>query len=228
MYPHRIRLRGPWECEPVVAGAFMPRRIIMPARWHDAGLAGTTGEARFTRKFGYPGRADETEHIWITCDGVTGLRQVSLNGVRFVSELRTEFDFDATAVMAARNHLEVIIHGEGEDAGLWGEVAMEIRKDAFLADVRLEQIDGIWHVLGQAVGVADRELELYTLIDNRNADYRIIAPSVAGKPFFVPLPTISSANHAVRIELINVSTVWYAVEIPIPHWRNAGGCDITD
>ncbi len=218
MYPHRIRLLGPWECEPMVASAFVSRRVIMPARWHAAGLAGYAGEARFTRKFGFPGRADETEHIWITCNGVTGFVQASLNNQLFTRGPATTFSFDATAVMAARNQLEVVIQGDSDDAGLWGEVAMEIRKDAYLLDVRMERIAGVWHAMGRAVGFADRELELYTLIDNRNADYRTIAPSPAGEPFIVPLPLISSANHAVRVELIHVSTVWYAVEIPIPHW----------
>ncbi len=228
MYPHRIRLRGPWECEPATAGAFVPRRVNMPSRWHDAGLAGFVGEARFVRKFGFPGRADESEHIWITCDGITGFVQARLNSHLFETGPASTFAFDGTPAMLARNQLEILVHGERDDAGLWGEVAMEIRKDAFLADVKLERIDGVWHGVGRAVGVADRELELYTLIDNRNADYRTIVPTPAGTVFAFPLPTLASANHGVRFELIHVSTVWYAIEIPIPHWRDANGCDITE
>src|SRR5207248_7895299 len=79
MYPHRIRLRGPWECEPIepsplVGQAFqpdcqarkpdlrdgegrvLPHRVILPCRWIDAGLVDFQGSVRFTRKFGYPGR----------------------------------------------------------------------------------------------------------------------------------------------------------------------------
>src|SRR5262245_36216308 len=57
MYPHRIRLRGPWEHEP---------------------LPDTTG-TRHRRRFGYPGQIDATERVWITCEGVTGRATVTLN-----------------------------------------------------------------------------------------------------------------------------------------------------
>jgi len=68
MYPHRIRLRGPWECDclvsPLSQGAapgFVPshpplspeyrgreketRRVTMPSRWLDAGLGDFRGTA---------------------------------------------------------------------------------------------------------------------------------------------------------------------------------------
>src|SRR5260370_41437924 len=78
VYPHRIRLRGPWECEP--QGGPPARRVIMPCRWLEAGLADFHGAARFTRSFGYPGNVDDSEHVWLTCDGCTGCRGVRLNG----------------------------------------------------------------------------------------------------------------------------------------------------
>ena len=34
------------------------RRITMPCRWAEAGLAGFRGSVRFIRKFGYPGKAE--------------------------------------------------------------------------------------------------------------------------------------------------------------------------
>ena len=47
MYPHRIRLRGPWECEPLAraGGGPLPPpcRITMPCRWGEAGLADFAG-----------------------------------------------------------------------------------------------------------------------------------------------------------------------------------------
>src|SRR5207247_9215684 len=61
MYPHRIRLRGPWQCEPIDGPP--PRRVIVPCGWIEAGLAGFHGLARFTRRFGYPGNVDDTEQI---------------------------------------------------------------------------------------------------------------------------------------------------------------------
>src|SRR2546423_196049 len=46
MYPHRIRLRGPWECEPLEsAGGTLPppSRVTMPCHWHETGLSDVAG-----------------------------------------------------------------------------------------------------------------------------------------------------------------------------------------
>src|SRR5438034_10858046 len=83
IYPHRIRLRGPWECEPLAARAGTPlpgrRRVTMPGRWGELGLPGFAGMVRFLRKFGYPGRIDDYERMWLTCEGLEGTAEVVLN-----------------------------------------------------------------------------------------------------------------------------------------------------
>src|SRR5262249_56300484 len=58
-YPHRIRLRGPWEHEPLLAaveGAPLPPpgSLRLPARWADGPLATFTGPVRLRRHFAYP------------------------------------------------------------------------------------------------------------------------------------------------------------------------------
>jgi hypothetical protein len=213
MYPHRIRLRGPWECEPL-ASDLLPRRVFMPSGWLDAGLAGFRGKACFSRKFGYPGNADPaTEHIWLTCDGLSGCRTIVLNGKTLSEDACTSFSFDVTKLLAQRNKLDVTIEGTNETEGLWGEVALEIRKDAYLSKVRVERADAAVRIVGRVVGIADRPLELYTMIDGKHADYRTIAPTDAGAPFEID---IADANAlSVRLDLIHVSTIWYAVELPL-------------
>src|SRR6266852_322903 len=99
-YPHRIRLRGPWDCEPLHGPA--PRRVVMPCCWSDADLADFHGLARFTRKFGYPGRVDDSEHVWLTCAGVTGCTEVRLNGQLLTSDPCTTFAFDVTPILRER------------------------------------------------------------------------------------------------------------------------------
>src|SRR5579864_6240669 len=94
IYPHRIRLRGPWECEPlarfvaradggmdtVTAGLPVKRRVLMPCRWGAAALHDFAGQVRFRRRFGYPGRLDPHERVWLTFGGVDQSAQVTLNG----------------------------------------------------------------------------------------------------------------------------------------------------
>lgn len=223
MYPHHIRLRGPWDAEPLGPLAPPVRRVTMPCRWIDAGLAGFRGVVRFTRKFGYPGKADpDLEHIWLTCAGCTGCRQVTLNGhtlgqVTRPTDLQA-FAFDVTSLLRDRNQLEIDVEARTDDAGLWDEIALEIRKDAYLVDVRAVRGESAVIVTGLVMGVALRPLELYTLVDARHVDYRTIEPRETGEPFRIELADVIGEN--VRVELIHISEIWYVVELPISHWKS--------
>jgi hypothetical protein len=185
-------------------------------------LAGYRGRARFIRKFGYPGNADPaTEHLWLTCDGVAGCVSVRLNDCVLTVQPCTRFAFDVTRLLSARNRLEVMIDGVTETEGLWGEVALEIRKDAYLADVAVQRDSAALVIVGAVVGTAPQRLELYTLVDGRHADYRTIMPSESGEPFHIDLAEFDGSAQSVRLDLIHISEIWYAVELPIPPWATA-------
>jgi beta-galactosidase/beta-glucuronidase len=142
MYPHRIRLRGPWECEPLarfVIGADgrkeeiatnlpAPRKMTMPCRWSEGGLNDFSGRVRFRRHFGYPGRIDDNERVWLTFAGVEEKAEIWLNG-QFLGRQEDAgmFEFDVTKILDVRNDLRVEVEGESETGGLWGDVALEIR-----------------------------------------------------------------------------------------------------
>jgi hypothetical protein len=209
MYPHRIRLRGPWECD--ATGS----RVTMPGRFADIGLTGVRGEVRFTRKFGYPGKADpEFEHLWLTCEGCTDCRAVRLNGTLLSEAPGESFAFDVSRLLGERNLLEITIDSTSDAAGIWGDAALEIRKDAYLSNVRVEPVGPTLIVTGAVVGTGPHPLELYTLLNQRHADYRTIAPCPAGTPFRIELADVPPQVENVRVELIYVSEIWYAVEVP--------------
>ena len=140
MYPHRIRLRGPWECEPlarlvttpegqktVTTDLPAPCRVTMPCRWKDGGLKGFAGRVRFLRHFGYPGRIDENERVWLTFGGVEGATEIWLNGQFLGRQEETRpFEFHITSLLRGRNELQVEVEGS-ETGGIYGEVALEIR-----------------------------------------------------------------------------------------------------
>src|SRR6266446_4224520 len=142
MYPHRIRLRGPWECEPLarfVMGADgrkeeiatnlpSPRKITKPCRWNEGGLNDFSGRVRFRRHFGYPGRVDDNERVWLTFAGVEATAQIWLNG-QFLGRQTgpRPFEFEVTKLLGNRNDLRVDIKGDSIKGGLYGEVALEIR-----------------------------------------------------------------------------------------------------
>src|SRR5260370_35259247 len=118
MYPHRIRLRGPWECEPlarfvigtdgrketVTTNLPAPLRMTMPRRWSEAGLNDFSGRVRFCRHFGYPGRLDEHERVWLTFAGVDATAEIWLNG-QFLGRLEGSrpFHFEVSKLLGNHN-----------------------------------------------------------------------------------------------------------------------------
>jgi hypothetical protein len=197
MYPHRIRLRGPWEGGPV---GETPRRVTVPCNLADWNW--TAAPVRLMRKFGYPGRIDAHERVWLTVEGLSGRGAITLNGKALGEAVDSPFERDVTSLLLPHNQLEVTMQGSR-----LGEVAMEVRATAFLQGVKVCRRQGILDVSGLVAGTCDRPLELYILVDRRNAWYQTIG---AGESFKAELP---EQGQSVRVELINVSTVGYAVEI---------------
>ncbi len=227
-YPHRIRLRGPWECEPLLCFATSgtaedplpePCRMTMPCRWQDGGLAGFAGRVRFTRRFGYPGNIDACERVWLTFAGVDGTVTVSLNDRLLGEHAETAgpFEHDVTELLATRNRLVVEVEAHTDRGGLWGEVALEIRRTAFLRAVRA-WVDSarMLQVSGEVVGTSERPLDLYVLLDGVNVAYTTVEAAPAGRAFQViaapPNAGRVASGSDVRIELVDAATVWYRVE----------------
>jgi hypothetical protein len=185
-YPHRIRLRGPWRSEPLGSGA------------------------RRSRRFGYPGRIDDDERVWLTFAGAAGRVAVSLNGQALGTHQGVaDFEHEVTALLAARN--EVVMEVADGDAS-WAEVAMEVRRTAFLRGVRATAEAGQMRVVGEVVGTAARPLELYVLLDGHTTHYTTIEPAETGRPFEV---TAVNSGRWLRVELIDGGSVWYVVEMPV-------------
>jgi len=115
MYPHRIRLRGPWECESL------------------------TGKVRHKRHFGRPGRLDEHERVWLTISGSDATAEVWLNGqhLGWSVEETKYFECDVTGRLLHGNDLTVETAAANGNAGARGEVSLEIRCTAFLRAVRI-------------------------------------------------------------------------------------------
>lgn len=218
-YPHRIRLRGPWECIPIESsGAVlpMPRRVTMPGRFQDHGLAAFAGRVRYLRTFGYPGQIDEHERIWMTCAGLEGAAEIQLNGEVLAKDHTGPFAFDVTRHMKLHNRLEVTIAADSASGGLCGEVALEIRCSAYLCDMQARRLaDGAVLVTGRVTGTCDAALELYGLVDRSHVHYEQIEPRPEGTPFRFVVPPRQTPVQGVRVDLVHVSTVWYTWETSI-------------
>jgi beta-galactosidase/beta-glucuronidase len=132
--PHRIRLRGPWDCQPLsrIGGGTLPGplRMALPCRWDEGGLADFAGHVRFTRRFGLPTNLDATEQVWLVFQGVDETASVTLNGTLLGTHENADepFAFAVTPLLKARNDLQVDVECSNTRGGLWGEVALEIRE----------------------------------------------------------------------------------------------------
>jgi len=246
MYPHRIRLRGPWTCEPLFRFALAPDgrwqrssenlpppfRLTVPGRWRDAGLHDFRGGVRFVRPFGYPGRIDEFERVWLTFGGLEGRATVTLNdqSLGSIDGGTGPSEFEITGVLRPRNVLGVEVESLEPLGGLWGEVALEVRATAFLRDVRFECLSDQLTARGLVVGEATSQLplELYLFAGDRFLTYERVQPAPGGQPFTLtgdfagqewpsPLP--------VRVELIDAAVIWYVVAGTVvgPHSNPAAG-----
>ena len=228
MYPHRIRLRGPWECEPLLrldnAEQLLPPsyRMPMPCRWSEGGLAGFIGRVRFRRSFGYPGRIDSHERVWLTFAGISGTAEVRLNN-QSLGRIDSASEFEVTPLLRTRNAMTVELDITAEQEGLWGEVALEVRCTAFLRDLRYFAIlrgDSVdLRVSGQVAGLAERPLELYLLLHRSVVGYQTATALAEGQPFEIAAPGLPFEKWRgldgqpqalpVQVDLVNGAIVWY-------------------
>ncbi|NBO93607.1 MAG: hypothetical protein EBV06_15045 [Planctomycetia bacterium] len=196
MYPHRIRLRGPWQwIQGTASGS-----LVLPGS-----LEGIIGQVKYRRRFGYPGTIDAHERVWLLLDrGV-----VSLNG-ESLGEGRA---FEITSRLRPRNELVI-----ETDSFTPGEVSLEIRAAAYLADVVYRGNE----VLGRVVGEAAQSLDLYLIADRHTIAQTSVQPSAEGTPFALCVSEAialtergGSDLQEIRVELVNGAVIWYLVSLRI-------------
>lgn len=205
VYPHRIRLRGPWEQADGSRG-----RITMPCRGGD--LGNDTGPVRLARRFGLPRKLDPHERVWLTLHGVHDLAGLWLNHHSLACEHGTA-EFEITALLETRNELRLEMARPPGEILLWEEIALEIRCTAYLQDIHLAvepSAEGpVLHACGSVVGSAEQPLEVYVLHQNRTVAYQ---PVEAGQRFAAGSEPLGEPLGAVRIELVCGAVVWYTWE----------------
>jgi hypothetical protein len=222
MYPHLIRLRGPWQCEVLNGQPHSSHHHPMPACWETLGLAGFEGRVRFTRRFGYPGQIDSEERVWLTFADLACPCAVSLNGSLLVETASTTpwLELDVTSLLQPRNELRLEMTGPIRGEQPWTEVALEVRCLAFLRGVEIMTVpvEGQveLEVRGEVVGAADRPLDLYVILDRSPSAYDRVQPRPEGQPFTLrcrelPPERMAGQPMRVQIDLVSGATVWYTL-----------------
>lgn len=210
MYPHYIRLRGPWVCEPFGENAPPKTRMSIPCRWDEGGLKGFIGKVRFRRRFGKPRRLDPHERVWLKMEGISGHGRVLLNETSIGEVSTTESEWDVTPLIGDRNELVVEIESTTSPGGITGEVALEIRTTAYMRGVKFQALtDGRWQVHGEVVGSFEQPMELYLIVGRRTAAYKQLP--VSGRFELTADESAADSTAEVRLDLVAGASVLYAV-----------------
>jgi hypothetical protein len=187
--------------------------MTIPCRWAEGGLDGFAGRVRFRRRFGCPTNLDADERVWLTLDAVADRAELTLNGTPLGGG-GGPLAFEVTALLRPRNELVIEVEG-GEAGGLCGEVALEVRRTAFLRGLRVEADPGdatAIRVAFEVVGGAGRPLELYVLADRRTAAYAATTPTPEGRPVSFVVPREPAGRSVeVQVDLVGGAEVWYTV-----------------
>lgn len=180
-YPHRMRLRPPWQSERTEHGV------------------------RLSRRFGKPTTLDEFERLWLTCDRFDGPATVSLNGdhIGSVADGSEGFAFHVTDRVLPRNEIAIDLTSE---SSVLGEVALEVRCPAWLSDLRTDFSDPPL-LDGTVIGESASDLEIYAIADRSTVGYLSIAPFRDACQFELSLE-IEGRPRSLRVELVHGAVVW--------------------
>jgi beta-galactosidase/beta-glucuronidase len=152
--PHIIRLRGPWELQPLarwqvaddgtlaeIADPLPPGgRLAMPSDWSKLLGPDFHGRVRHLRRFARPTGLDSGERVWLVCDGAADAATIALNGAPLgaIPGTNQPTRFDVTERLLPRNELVIDVDfpsaktaqqtptTETNCGGLTGEVQLEI------------------------------------------------------------------------------------------------------
>ncbi|MBY0229463.1 MAG: hypothetical protein K2W96_09305, partial [Gemmataceae bacterium] len=169
------------------------------------------GPAAFTRRFGYPGRIDDHERVWLVIEGLAAPAAVSLNGEPLG---RWEGETDITRRLAARNELAIATDSGG--APPWAEVALEVRATAWLRRLSLGRSAAGIEAAGEAVGGPAEPLDVYLIAGRRTVAYLSLIPSAQGTPFRLAGLPEEGEDGPARVELVRGAVVWYSAPLEGP------------
>jgi hypothetical protein len=173
-YPHRIRLRGPWECEPIARSVRRPdgsaaeaidalpppRRVSIPADWGADLGPEFRGRVRYRRRFNHPATLDPHERAWLVIEGTDPSALVELNGLPLgvVRGYALAVEWDVTRAIARTNELtlEIDLPADGPAAAAPLRPGRQHQPGGPVGEVALE-VRGTAYIERLAVWVSDAE-----------------------------------------------------------------------
>lgn len=190
----RTRLRRDGSIEEVDGAVSPALKMMMPCRWEQAGLGPFQGRVRFRRSFGWPKELAGYERLWLVVGAADYFAKVILNDQPLGEHAGAfdPFEFEITALVKERNELVIDVdcpvadplaqrewlwRGRlGTGGGLWGTVALEVRRESFLKLARVAatfdgHLGGL-EISGEICAQQDQANDLSVRLGNRELTYR--------------------------------------------------------
>jgi beta-galactosidase/beta-glucuronidase len=128
---HTIRLRGPWQIEPLTGlGPTTPVETTVPGDWSAALSADFRGSARYSRRFGLPTNLSPAERVSLVVEQVHWQATITLNGQLLGTQTAADGvrKYDVTQLLQLRNGLQIVVEVPADQTGpgSLGEVRLEI------------------------------------------------------------------------------------------------------
>ncbi|MBL8829269.1 MAG: hypothetical protein JNM18_19960 [Planctomycetaceae bacterium] len=131
---HTIRLRGPWEYEPLSRGGLgdLPAsgRAQMPCDWSSILGVDFRGRVYFRRRFNRPGQLDPHEQVWLVIEHQAELLGIRLNDqpLNCLVDNAQQVACEITGQLASHNELRIELSRDTAESANWlSEVRLEIR-----------------------------------------------------------------------------------------------------
>lgn len=134
---HTIRLRGPWQIEPLTGSEpsvpleiTTPLEATVPGDWYATLGENFRGSARYSRRFGLPTNLAPEERVSLIVEQVHWQATITLNGQLLGTQTAADGvrKYDVTQLLQLRNGLQIVVELPAEQTGpgSLGEVRLEI------------------------------------------------------------------------------------------------------
>ena len=179
------------------------RRVTVPCDLAQWGF--TNVPVVLTRKFGYPGRIEAHERVWLTLAESVGTAAITLNGQLLGEAQAAPFESDVTSLLGPAISLKSGFGGKRWRSGHGGS-GQRLSQGREGPPRRRKALRGrhCGRHLRATPGV---------VCPCGRAPCALIERSTPAQSF---KETLDEDGQTARVELVNVSQVWYVVEIPIP------------
>jgi hypothetical protein len=212
MYPHRIRLRGPWTLK-TETGHVLSLNVRDGSNTE---LDPTPSAIQLSRRFSWLQPLQAQERLWLVLEH-SAVAKATLNDsaleLAAIADGHQECEVTSLTQRSNLLALHVAPHQAPE---AFPQVALEVRCRTFLRQPawRLDESRRRFEITGLLVGVNDTPLELYARLGELNVLYALVHANEPSLPFRYESEIAAAAvdqEARVQIDLVSAGVLWHRV-----------------